>query len=195
LALGSIIGTDVFNRVSTKWILIVTLIPNAIALWGVTLTNNFWLLSACRFMTGFTQVFVGIFIPVWADKFAPTESAKQCWITGVLMASTVGVLIGYVITATLISWDRWHWSFYVQALAIIPVEMLLLMTPERYLSIRDNISEDGGPKLSFKNRINILMNNKSFIFLTLSLSGLYFIITGIQYWMSQYLEVVMAVEP
>jgi hypothetical protein len=56
--------------------LIITLVPNALALVGITMTTNFWLLSGCRFLTGFTQVFVGIFIPVWADKFAPTENGK-----------------------------------------------------------------------------------------------------------------------
>ena len=137
LAAGSIIGTELFNRISTKWILMVTLVPNALALLGVTMTNNFFLLSACRFLTGFTQVFVGIFIPVWADKFAPSENMKQGWITGVLLASTVGVLVGYVITAYLISIDKWQWSFYLQAMAIVPFELFLLVTPERYLSITD----------------------------------------------------------
>lgn len=64
-----------------------------------------------------------------------------------LLASTVGVLVGYVVTAYLISIDRWKWSFYSQALAIIPFEIFLLMTPERYLSIRDKEEnyEDSDP--------------------------------------------------
>jgi sugar phosphate permease len=42
--------------------------------------------------------------------------------------------------------------------------------------------------------MTLLFNNKIFIFLSLSLAGLYFVITGIQYWLSQYLEVVLEIE-
>jgi len=99
LAVGSVLGTLIFNQIGTKWILILSLVINALVLYGVTLTINHTLLGFFRFMTGFSQVFMAIFLPVWADKFAPNEQAKTCWLTGVLLASTVGVLMGYVMTA------------------------------------------------------------------------------------------------
>ena len=99
LAFGSILGTFAFNWMGTKWILILSLVVNALVLFGVTQTLNVYALYSFRFMTGFSQVFMAIFLPVWADKFAPNEAAKTCWLTGVLLASTVGVLFGYVLTA------------------------------------------------------------------------------------------------
>jgi MFS family permease len=94
-------------------------------------------------MTGFSQVFIGIFMPVWSDKYAPSEGSKQCWLSGVLMASTIGVLIGYVFTAVLISMHNWRYSFYLQAIVVIPFEIMLIMTPAKYLSIKST-SEDSG---------------------------------------------------
>ena len=38
-----------------------------------------------------------------------------------------------------------------------------------------------------------LVRNKVYMFFILALSGLYFVITGLQYWMSDYLQVVLLV--
>jgi len=76
LTIGSIFGTWAFNSFSTKWILIISLVLNGIVLWALTLTRNHYLLMTCRFFTGFSQVFVAIFLPVWSDRRAPNEQAK-----------------------------------------------------------------------------------------------------------------------
>ena len=102
LTVGSIFGTFMFNCVSTKWILILSLLLNGLVLWALTMTKDFRLLLTFRFLTGFSQVFVAIFLPVWSDRRAPSEASKQCWLTGLLVASSVGVLLGYVITALFI---------------------------------------------------------------------------------------------
>jgi NhaP-type Na+/H+ or K+/H+ antiporter len=36
-------------------------------------------------------------------------------------------------------------------------------------------------------RIKFILESKVFVFLSLSISGLYFLVTGIQYWISDYL--------
>ena len=38
-----------------------------------------------------------------------------------------------------------------------------------------------------------VLQKKSFVFVALTLSGLFFIITGVQYWLSDYLQVVLNV--
>lgn len=42
--------------------------------------------------------------------------------------------------------------------------------------------------------IRSLLRNKPYIFITLALSILYFIISGIQFWISDYLRVVLEIE-
>lgn len=112
IALGSIFGVKIFNMMHPKYILIGALIIAGVFSWAFTQTKVFELLVLIRFMSGFSQSFVSIFLPVWADRYAPSEGAKQCWLSGILMSSTVGVLFGYVITAAFITHLNWHWSFY-----------------------------------------------------------------------------------
>lgn len=109
---GSIFGVKIFNMMHPKYILIGALIIAGVFSWAFTQTKVFELLVLIRFMSGFSQSFVSIFLPVWADRYAPSEGAKQCWLSGILMSSTVGVLFGYVITAAFITHLNWHWSFY-----------------------------------------------------------------------------------
>lgn len=54
------------------------------------------------------------------------------------MASTVGVLLGYVITAAFITNMTWHWSFYFQSLCLIPIFLAAVITPARYLDISNH---------------------------------------------------------
>jgi MFS family permease len=92
--------------------MLVSLMVGALVAFLFTVTTDLIFLLACRFLTGFSQVFIMIFLPVWADKYAPTPRKKQCWLTGVLLGTTVGVLFGYVITAAFIDYLTWRWAFY-----------------------------------------------------------------------------------
>lgn len=65
------------------------------------------LLTTCRFFTGFFQVFVTIYFPVWSDTFAVTERQKTVWLTILLMASPLGVLAGYLLTAYALAYYKW----------------------------------------------------------------------------------------
>ena len=72
LTLGAGVATGVFN--SPKWIkptLCLTLACNAVAIWLFTVTKSFYFDAFLRFCIGFFQVFVCIYMPVWADAFAP----------------------------------------------------------------------------------------------------------------------------
>ena len=75
---------------------------------------NFYLLMISRFLTGFFQVFVSIYFPVWADSFGGSDKVKTMWLTLLLLASPIGVLMGYTLCATLISYGiNWRYSFYI----------------------------------------------------------------------------------
>jgi sugar phosphate permease len=42
-------------------------------------------------------------------------------------------------------------------------------------------------------RVKLILSNPVFVFLALCISGLYFLSTGIQYWISDYLQTVLAI--
>jgi hypothetical protein len=71
-------------------------------------------LLADRFMTGFFQVFISIYFPVWADTFGSTDRQKTMWLTGLLACSPIGVLLGYTLCASLVSYGiSWRYSLYI----------------------------------------------------------------------------------
>ena len=77
------------------------------------MTEKYSLLVTSRFLTGFFQVFVSIYYPVWADRFGTTEKQKTTWMSVLLFSSSLGVLVGYIATAQLVQYLSWQWTFYV----------------------------------------------------------------------------------
>jgi hypothetical protein len=47
----------------------------------------------------------------------------------------------------------------------------------------------------FSQKMKVLLSNGPFICLCMSLSGLYFIITGVQFWVSDYFKIVLQMPP
>lgn len=71
-----------------------------------------WLAGILRCLTGFFQIFVCIFPPVWADAFA-SERIKPVWITILLLGSPVGVFLGFSVTSAMNIYASWEWSFHL----------------------------------------------------------------------------------
>jgi len=44
-------------------------------------------------------------------------------------------------------------------------------------------------------KLKSVMSNKTFLALMMSLTGLFYVVTGIQYWLPDYIENVLDVEP
>jgi predicted MFS family arabinose efflux permease len=135
LTFGSGFATLIFNR--GEWIkptLGTSLIFNAICLYAFTSSSSFLVCVLLRGLTGFMQVFVTIFYPVWADAYG-TEKQKSIWLTILLLASPLGVVLGYTLTFYMQKYLNWEWSFYIQAVAILPCAACYLITPSKYINI------------------------------------------------------------
>ena len=72
-----------------------------------TMTKSYAVLVISRFLTGFFQVFVSIYYPVWADCFGTTDKQKTTWMSILLFSSSFGVLIGYITTAQMVKNFTW----------------------------------------------------------------------------------------
>lgn len=136
LVLGSLAATVIFNNYSTKLVLGTVMALNALSQVGFTLTKDYHYLITSRFLTGFFQVFISIYWPVWTDGFAPDERTKATWMSCLLAASPVGVLLGYVMTTMLMINLTWKYAFYVQAVAVVPVILVIVAIPKRYFSLK-----------------------------------------------------------
>ena len=67
-----------------------------------------------------TQVIFTIYIPIWVDMSAPQEN-KSKWMTILISGVTMGMLLGYILAAFIISIADWKWAFYVQISAVVPL--------------------------------------------------------------------------
>jgi predicted MFS family arabinose efflux permease len=135
LTLGSAWATIIFNR--GEWIkpaLAISLFMNSVCLYAFTVSNNFFISCLVRGLIGFFQVFVCIFYPVWADAYG-NEKQKSIWLTVLLLASPIGVVMGYTLTFYMQKYLSWEWSFYIQAIAILPCAGCFLITPSKYINI------------------------------------------------------------
>ena len=79
---------------------------------------------------------ISILWPVWTDGFAYNEKRKATWMSCFLASSPIGVLFGYVLTTQLILNYNWKYAFYVQAVAVVPAIILVLVIPKRYFSLK-----------------------------------------------------------
>lgn len=111
---------------------------NSVALWLFTLTHSFYFDAFLRFCIGFFQVFVCIYMPVWADAFA-SEKQKSAWLTFLLLASPVGVVIGFTLTSFMNHYANWRYSFYVQAFCLVPCVLAFMFTKRKYLDIEEAV--------------------------------------------------------
>jgi MFS family permease len=63
-------------------------------------------------------------------------------LTLLLLAPPLGVVIGYLMTATLITHLTWHWAFYSQAiLALVPTVLFLCLTKNRFFDIETAVEK------------------------------------------------------
>ena len=73
LTLGSVAATFLYATCNTKVVLIIVLLLNGLSLLMFVMTTQYTLLLMSRFLTGFFQVFISIYFPVWSDMFGATD--------------------------------------------------------------------------------------------------------------------------
>lgn len=66
---GSFLAAFFLQTRNTKLVLCLCVILNVIFLLMFTFTKQTWLMVLCRVLTGLFQVFLWIYLPVWADLF------------------------------------------------------------------------------------------------------------------------------
>lgn len=115
------------------------------------------LMGAARFISGFFQVFLVIYFPVWVDAFG--ENRKTIWLTYMQLAVVIGLVIGYICTAMFNIANgsypliTWRFSFYLQAVLLSGCFFVFYYTDERDLATNGILSDkdDRGVIPNFEN--------------------------------------------
>lgn len=120
-----------FDQFSTKKVLLTAMTLQCTALVVFTLVNQFAFQAAARFLSGFSQVILAIFLPVWVDAYA-LRDRKTKWMTYIISAAPLGLLTGYSMSAVIVTFGiAWQWAFYIHIVLLIPfIAMIFVMDPE-----------------------------------------------------------------
>jgi len=70
LVIGSGTAGFIFGKVSYKSILCISMIVNGVSLWLFTAKSNYTYMCIARFITGYSQIFLTIYIPLYIDVYA-----------------------------------------------------------------------------------------------------------------------------
>ncbi|PHJ22824.1 major facilitator family protein [Cystoisospora suis] len=219
------------NCMGAKWLLVASLLAASAALYGFSCATSLAVMYTARFFVGFCQALPVVYLPVWVDSFAP-EGKKTRWMAYSQLGSIGGSVIGYFLGGILsrVHGDTtgtglgtsWRTPFQIQAIAMLPVVVVLACLPTSAINVPyhtllttggrwpEDSQRQGSPVQQppaspsdlFSTRFwNImtrlasgaksLLRNPLYVVITLGMSILYFVVTGIQFWVTEYMVVVL----
>jgi MFS family permease len=216
---GYIIGSMIFfyyiNTFDRKLLLLITLVGNTICLLTFVVIENIPFLFLNRIVVGILQSYITIYMPVWCNQYG-LKTQRNYMIALIQLVSPIGIFLGYFIASICINdqiYGGWKIAFVVQGLLIFILAIFFLFVPatffsKYYYSIGESEEEEKIIRksdeevlnssqienLQYWEKIKVLMDYKVFIYSMLSMSILIYIITGVQYWVSDYLDAILGIK-
>ena len=219
--IGNLIGALIYfyliNIYQRKKLLIFSMFSISICLITFILTTNTLFLLLNRGILGIFQAYFVIYLPLWCNQYGITNQRSIMLSIGQL-TTPLGVFVGYLIASECISINEdigWKFSFVIQSVIIIIMIFLLYRVSEnlfesKYESFKDekNITDITFFKISESiiidqdTNINDIINmsyfieifsHKVYVLSILSISCLYYAVTGVQYWAGDYMNRVLKV--
>lgn len=197
---GCLTAASLLMKFSSKYLLCASLVLYSFCVLGFALSNGFVLSLLMRLIGGYVSALLVVFGPIWVDDFGP-PSAKSLWMSlvqaGVPLGITIGYLaIGFVEANTNISW---RYFFFAQSSLLILFSIFFLVSPDNALNrpvhftvqTHDNMEHETLHRSRFRRvlrKVGKLLLNPIYILLILSLCSLYFVVNGLQMWVTSYLE-------
>lgn len=108
IVFGSATAAILFNRIQYKTLIIISLAVNGIALWMTATSSSYGYVCFSRFLAGFSQVFIIVYIPIYTDTYA-SKSQKQYMMSLSLIAPPLGVVLGYILTSYIVNSEKSTW--------------------------------------------------------------------------------------
>ena len=217
--LGNIIGSMIFfqliNIYNRKLLLLISLLGNTICLFTFVLIENIPFLFINRILVGMLQSYITIYMPVWCNQFG-LQTQRNYMIGLIQLVSPIGIFLGYFIASVCINdqiYGGWKFAFFVQGFLILFLNIFFLFVPKNffskyYYSVGETKEEEKIVKktdeevlnmshnedLNYLEKIKVLMDYKVFIYSVISMSILIYIITGVQYWVTDYLDQILGIK-
>ena len=212
---GSLISFSLINTFDIKLLILISLLGNSICLFTFVIIENIPFLFFNRVLVGILQSFITIYMPVWCNQFG-LQSNRNFMIALIQLVSPLGIFFGYFIASVSINdqiYGGWKFAFLVQGILILVLAVFFVIIPKNFFSkyyhsvgetkeeekiIRKteeeelNISQN--EDLSYFEKLKVLLQYKVFVYSMLGMSVLIYIITGVQYWVTDYLDAILGVK-
>lgn len=168
-----------------------------------------------RVLVGILQSFITIYMPVWCNQFG-LQSNRNFMIALIQLVSPLGIFFGYFIASVSINdqiYGGWKFAFLVQAVLILVLAIFFAFVPKFYFSkyyhsvgetkeeekiIRKTEEEElnisHNEDLSYFEKMKVLLQYKVFVYSMLGMAVLVYIITGVQYWVTDYLDAILGIK-
>ncbi|KAL8436359.1 hypothetical protein ACSSS7_001759 [Eimeria intestinalis] len=200
-----------------KWLLVGSLLCLSSSLFFFSSADSLMLMYFTRFITGLCQAVPVVYFPVWVDDFAP-EGQVTRWMSYTQLAGIGGTVGGYFFGGVFSRFtgpsgeSKWRTPFFVQSVALIPVVLLLAALPASLVNLPDrNLSRPERQRTGLSTigeadtvgqscmqnfsaaliEVKSLLRNPLYVVVTLGMSALYFVVTGIQFWVTEFLVSVL----
>ena len=141
---GSFIFTFIMGRMNRKMILVVTLFFKTLTLIIPIITRNYEINLVARCLSGLSQVFYPIYLPVWCDQFAK-KKLKAIWVTIVQIGNPIGIILGYglgMLTDVLFTGSGWVYSFLIEGILLAICAIIILFFDKIYFSEKFILIDD-----------------------------------------------------
>lgn len=199
LCTASFIVSLVFQRFSASKVLLTSMLFNCFFCLVFAVSYNIILMYLARFGMGFSQAFCVIYAPVWTNHFSPMGKATR-WMGLLQCAVPLGIVLGYSVASIFnylsLTYLDWRTAIVLQALLEMPLIFSFSRIHNSEIEVNnrlDNRMQSENSEIQFSTlngffkQFKILVTNWKFVFLTLGLSSMFFVVSGIQYWITLYM--------
>jgi MFS family permease len=191
--LGNTVGCAVcallFAKYDAKYLLSLSMMFHAIFTVAFALTSSYALAVLARIGIGFTLSFVVVYSVVWPDVFSPKANATL-WLAVINIGVPVGTLAGFLTGGFIINSAvySWRWIFFVKSIIMVPIVVFMSHIDSKLVD--DPLSGTSKGRVTTNNldTWNSFLSNKLMILNVAGLSVLYFVVTGMQVFFTQYLR-------
>ena len=206
--LGGIFSLSIINKINRRYLILFLMIISLCSLYFPTVISSKIILIFCRILTGFSQAFMSIYLPVWVHQFG-IYNKKSIMISLITIPSGVGYLLGNILAV----YTSWRTTFRINSFMSFSLLIGFFLNKDIYFS--KNIIPKKNSKLNLENMntideislfedtsINDLdQNNQSiiknfiecyksklFCLMVIAVISIFLILSGLQFWVNDFFE-------
>ena len=206
--LGGVFSLSIINRINRKYIILFFLFISIFSLYFPTVISSKLFFMFCRILTGFSQSFMSIYLPVWVDQFGIYKK-KSIMISIISIPSAFGYLFGNILAV----YTSWRSTFRINTLmctclffgfflnknlyfskSIMPIKKSSNNINKRNIdtiSLFEDVTINHSQNFDNQSIIRIALNcfkSKLFRYITVAIISIFFILSGLQFWVNDFFE-------